>query len=124
MDPMRVVLIVAVLTAVIGRVGVRYWVIRRYRTGRITARKAGALVFVLTVVPYIFIFTYVLVRDPGAWWVVLLLFVASWPVIALPWIMVSTRLPARSRPSCCCRSAWLWPGSRRETATTARHGST
>lgn len=88
MDPLPVALIVTALTALIGRIGGRYWIIHRYQAGKMTTRRAGWLIFVLTVVPYILLFLFVLVADPSFWWVVLLLFVASWPVIALPWIMV------------------------------------
>lgn len=88
MNPMAVGFGVTLAAVLIGRMIGRYWIIRRYQAGEATPRTAIRWITILTVVPYILLFLFMLLTDPSLWWVTVLLFIASWPVIALPLVAV------------------------------------
>jgi ABC-type dipeptide/oligopeptide/nickel transport system permease subunit len=88
MNPISLAMVAMAVALVIGRVGGRQWVIHRYRAGKMTGRRAKWLISIATILPYVMLLLIMLLSDPGSWWVALLLFIASWPVIALPMIAV------------------------------------
>lgn len=74
----------AALIFVFGRTVARYWLVRRYQDGKITGRTMLLLIVSITVVPYLALIGYMIVAAPEDWWIAVLLFVASWPVVILP----------------------------------------
>jgi ABC-type dipeptide/oligopeptide/nickel transport system permease subunit len=88
MEPIPLAIVAMGVALVIGRVGGLRWVIQRYQAGKMTARRAKWLISIGTIVPYVLLLLIMLVSDPGFWWLALLVFIASWPVIALPLIAV------------------------------------
>jgi hypothetical protein len=86
-EPLLALVVVAALAIAGGRLATQFWIIRRYRAGRIAPRNARWLILAISAAPYLVLFALMLIIEPGLWWVVLLLFIASWPLIVLPAIL-------------------------------------
>ena len=43
-----------------------------------------ALLGVITVVPYLVIAAWGILVDPSSWWLFVIIFIATWPVVVLP----------------------------------------
>lgn len=53
-----------------------------------TKRSAIWLISMFSLVPYLLLFGWAILSDPAMWWLPVLLFIASWPVIVLPMVAV------------------------------------
>ena len=81
MEPLQIALIVAILAVFIGRLATQVWVIRSYQAGLISSRNARWLIIAISAAPFLIVLALMLVIEPGLWWVALLLFIATWPLI-------------------------------------------
>jgi hypothetical protein len=92
MNPLGIVVVGAVLIFAVARLLVRHWVVRRYLDGRATPRTTAVWLITISVIPYLALLGLILVTSPGIWWVVVLIFIASWPLIVLPAVLVYQQL--------------------------------
>ena len=53
-----------------------------------TRRTAIWLIAMLTIAAYAVLSLWIVARSPGFWWLGLILFMVSWPVIAVPMIVL------------------------------------
>jgi ABC-type dipeptide/oligopeptide/nickel transport system permease subunit len=79
--PLQIALIVAVIAVFTGRLASQIWVVRSYQAGRISSRNARWLIVAISAAPFLILLALMLVIEPGLWWVALLLFIATWPMI-------------------------------------------
>jgi hypothetical protein len=98
-EPIAFAFVAAALIAVAGRLLARHWIIGQYQAGTMSGRRAGWLMFMLTVAPYILLFTFMIVAAPEQWWIAVLLFVASWPFLIIPWVVVLYGNRSRKPPA-------------------------
>jgi hypothetical protein len=82
------ILIVMLLPIAFGRTRASSWVVQKVESGSMSRRTAIWLVAILTIGPYVLLYLWILARDPGYWWLALILFILSWPLIAIPMIVV------------------------------------
>jgi hypothetical protein len=88
-DPITAaILIVMLLPIAFGRTRASSWMVRKVESGSMARRTAIWLVAMLTIGPYVLLYLWILASDPGYWWLALILFCVSWPLIALPMIVV------------------------------------
>ena len=70
------------------RTGASAWMGRQVQSRRMARRTAIWLIALATIAPYAVLYVWIVASSPGYWWLALLLFILSWPVIARPIIVL------------------------------------
>lgn len=80
------VFVIAFTAGVIGSKLLRGWLFKRYQVGKISGRRAGWIYAAAAGAPYLVLFSYMGVRDPGSIWISLLVGPLIFGVMIVPWI--------------------------------------
>jgi hypothetical protein len=80
------VFVIALGVGVIGSPFLRGWLFRRYKAGKISGQRAGWTYAAAAGAPYLVLFTYTGIRDPGSIWASLLVGLLIFGVMIVPWI--------------------------------------
>lgn len=80
------VFVIAFAAGVIGSPWLRAWLFKQYKAGKITGRRAGWTYAAAAGAPYVVLFTYMGIRDPGSIWMSLLVGLLIFGVMIVPWI--------------------------------------
>lgn len=77
---------VLVLAAIwmIGRVFATQWLMSQYLRDAMTDRTLAIALIAVLVVPWLLIVAILLMFAPSIWWLLLILVIATWPMIVLP----------------------------------------
>lgn len=78
--------VIAFGIGVMGSPLLRGWLFKRYQAGKIGGRRAGWIYAAAAGAPYLVLFTYMGIRDPGSIWIFLLVGLLIFGVMIVPWI--------------------------------------
>jgi hypothetical protein len=80
------VMLALIVTTFLGSQFARVWLSKRYQAGMISGRRAGWIYAGAAGAPYLVLFIYMGIRDPGSIWVSLLVGFLIFGVIIVPWV--------------------------------------